>query len=57
MKMIIFFGGLVTGMLIGWLGVSLLTMVILRSREKSLGKAASHGFSRYRLITFRPSRP
>lgn len=42
MKMIIFFGGLVAGILIGWSGVSLLTMVILQSREKSLRKAASH---------------
>ena len=41
--MIIFFGGLATGILLGWLGVSLLTMVILRSREKSLRKEASHG--------------
>lgn len=41
--MIIFFGGLVTGILLGWLGLSLLTMVILRSREKSLRKTASPG--------------
>ncbi len=50
--MIVFFGGLVTGIVICWMGVSLLTMAILRSREKRLRKAVSHRLSNLATVDY-----
>ena len=36
MTEIIFFGGLVTGFLIGWIGLALLTMSSLNNRDREL---------------------
>jgi hypothetical protein len=37
----IFFGGLVAGFLIGWIGMALLTMASLHNRQKILVERAS----------------
>ena len=38
MTIVIFFGGLVAGFLIGWIGMALLTMSSLKNQEDDLGE-------------------
>lgn len=46
MATIIFFGGLVTGFLIGWIGLALLTMASLKNRETDLAYVESASVTR-----------
>jgi len=50
--MIAFFGGLVTGIVICWMGLPLLSRAILRSRAKRLRQAVSYRISRLDAVDY-----